>query len=419
MPKEQEGKDGGEDGATPNHITETEQCTALEQRQGRKLNEISRKLSLILSAIENLTETLKENQTSARQETSADNSSAITEITNVLTQLSERIPPQTSSQPTTTTSAPIYEDEASKIKTAMSNLWSYKLNKRKEAYWNMVKNQGHRDKYQDWVEREKIIVPRFLQKKEFTNEHEDQKAVRAKAALNDFKAEIELRDLRAKQHEERYKQLDEEMERCLKTKGDERVINSLLQMWRSETNYQESISVKRWQRSAKWLDDYETKFLQEYHDKNSFFKTTDDQAEETRPFARTYSQAVRSEQNNRHPDIQIELQNTPRHTDTPRPKARKQRNPQTSNIPRPAYLQPSNGPRSQYQQPSNILKPISKTPRYQQPPGSQGYSNRERQSRDYLRRPIQPEPYNQNINIELDDDNDYFLDQTSSTETLT
>lgn len=61
MPKEQEGKDG-EDGATPNNVTETEQCTALEQRQGRKLNEISRKLSLILSAIENLTETIKENQ---------------------------------------------------------------------------------------------------------------------------------------------------------------------------------------------------------------------------------------------------------------------------------------------------------------------------------------------------------------------
>ena len=151
----------------------------------------------------------------------------------------------------------------------------------------MVKNQGHRDKYQDWIEREKIIVPRFLQKKEFTNEHEDQKAVRAKAAL---KAEIELRDLRAKQHEERYKQLDEEMERCLKTKGDERVINSFIQMWRSETNYQESISVKRWKRSAKWLDDYETKFLQEYHDKN-FFKTIDDPAEEPRPFERTYSQS--------------------------------------------------------------------------------------------------------------------------------
>lgn len=113
----------------------------------------------------------------------------------------------------------------------MLNLWSYKLHKRKKAYWNMVKNQGHRDKYQDWIEREKIIVPKFLQKKEFTNEHDYQKAVRAKAALNDFKAEIELRDLRAKQHEERYKQLDEEMERCLKTKGDERVINSLIQMW--------------------------------------------------------------------------------------------------------------------------------------------------------------------------------------------
>ena len=49
----------------------------------------------------------------------------------------------------------------------------------------MVKNQGHRDKYQDWIEQEKNIVPRYLQKKKFSNEHEDQKAFRAKAALND------------------------------------------------------------------------------------------------------------------------------------------------------------------------------------------------------------------------------------------
>ena len=57
MPKEQEGKDG-DDGAKPNNVTETEQCTPLEQRQGRKLNEISRELSLILSTVENLTETI-------------------------------------------------------------------------------------------------------------------------------------------------------------------------------------------------------------------------------------------------------------------------------------------------------------------------------------------------------------------------
>ena len=49
----------------------------------------------------------------------------------------------------------------------------------------MVKNQGHRNKYQDMVERENIIVLRFLQKKEFNYEHEDKKAVRGKAVVND------------------------------------------------------------------------------------------------------------------------------------------------------------------------------------------------------------------------------------------
>ena len=139
----------------------------------------------------------------------------------------------------------------------------------------MVKNQGHRNKYQDWLERENIIVPRFLQKKEFNYEHEDQKAVRGKAVLNDFKAEIELRDLRAKQHEQRYQQLDEEMERCLMAKSGGRVASILIQMWKAETSYQGTISNRRWRRSARWLDDYETKFLEEYRNRNPFFKRTE------------------------------------------------------------------------------------------------------------------------------------------------
>ena len=147
----------------------------------------------------------------------------------------------------------------------MANLWSFKLLKRKDAYWNMVKNQEHQDKYQDCVKWENNIVPRSLQIKEFNYDNYEQacqKAVRGKAAFNDFKAEIEFRDLRAKQHEQRCKQLGEEMESCLKTKSSGRVFSTLIQMLNTETSLQETISNRRWQHRARWLNEYETNFLQ-------------------------------------------------------------------------------------------------------------------------------------------------------------
>lgn len=192
------------------------------------------------------------------------------------------------------------------------------------------------------------------------------------------------------------------MELCLKTKGDERVVNNLIQMWRAETNYQESISIKRWQRSAKWLENYETTFLQEYRDKNSFFKPIDDPPQETRSFASTYAQAARTDQNNRQPTLQSDLQTRTRHLDTPRPKARKQRNPRTSTIPRPVNQQQSNILRPQYPHETGILRQVNTATRYQRPREFQRQANRERQSTDLLRRQTSP------INIELDDENEYF-----------
>ena len=399
MPKGQTEKDG-DDGATAINVTETEQHTALEQRQGPKLNEISRKLSLILTAIEHLTETVKENQTPTRQETSTDSSSTLSEISNVLTQLSERIPSQAPSQPTTTSSNTDNEDEATRIKTGMANLWSFKLTKRKEAYWNMVENQGHRNKYQDWLERENIIVPRFLQKKEFNYEHEDQKAVRGKAVLNDFKAEIELRDLRAKQHEQRYQQLDEEMERCLKAKSGGRVASILIQMWKAETTYQETISNRRWRRSARWLDDYETKFLEEYRNRNPFFKKTEDQIEEPVTDTQRPNQASGTEQGIRNnTGTQNDFENATRQRDTPRPRMYKQRYSRPQNIQRPRNTQPSFAPLQ------------NNKPDYQRPSTSREHTNRDVPSGNLSSRPRLNGLSGQTINIELDDDSDYFLDK--------
>ena len=40
-----------------------------------------------------------------------------------------------------------------------------KLQKRRDAYWGMVKNNGHSEVYKRQIAEEPLVLPRYLQKK--------------------------------------------------------------------------------------------------------------------------------------------------------------------------------------------------------------------------------------------------------------
>ena len=115
-------------------------------------------------------------------------------------------------------------------------------------------------------------MPKYLQRKQFNNEHPEQRKIREAAVLNDFKTEIDLKSLRASQQEEKVKRLDSEMETLFKERSSSSAAKILLDMWKAQASQNEKISHRRWLKNEKWLSDYEENFIQSYMSSNPFFK---------------------------------------------------------------------------------------------------------------------------------------------------
>ena len=128
---------------------EASQSSGLEAREGRKLNEISKKLSLILTAIETLTDTINNNNNKSSNRTEADLiNPALNEMTKVLSNFADKV---TSNQETqcrqNTQKSLLAEEEALRIKSNISNTWEFKLKKRRDEFWGQTKNEGHKETY--------------------------------------------------------------------------------------------------------------------------------------------------------------------------------------------------------------------------------------------------------------------------------
>lgn len=291
MPK---GKGGQEDGLSERSKQDSpvdpQPSSSLEQRESRQLKEISKKLSLILTAIETLTNAITDRNVQINSPNNETISPALTEMTQVLNDISSNITSsrEQNTEMLTRTQTLQAEEQALKIKTLWSNKWDFKMKKRKEAFWNMVKNKGHYETYEQWICAEITVVPRYLQRKKFINEQPNQQAVRASAALNDYRAEIELQKLRADQNKERYLQIDKEMFEFIEEKSTGQTRQILTDIWEKETARNESISKRRWKKNERWLQQYEDSFKEEYKDKNQnpFFKTFKE--------TNTYNKEIRS-----------------------------------------------------------------------------------------------------------------------------
>ncbi|MCG8047965.1 MAG: hypothetical protein N0E48_20490 [Candidatus Thiodiazotropha endolucinida] len=178
-------------------------------------------------------------------------------------------------QPTTTTEAcsqTLAENEATKVKAQITKIWDAKLERRKDAYWNYVKNKGHNDMYSKWLNSDQIVIPQYLQKKQFNNEHPDQRKLREAAVLHDFKTETDLRGLRASQQQEKAQRIDGEMETLFQDRCSGNAAKILSQMWKAQVSQNEKISHKRWLKNEKWLTNYEENFKNSHVTSNPYFK---------------------------------------------------------------------------------------------------------------------------------------------------
>lgn len=70
------------------------------------------------------------------------------------------------------------KNEAFRIRKSMNKIWRNNLNQRKQAFWNMLKNENTSVIYVDWFSRENAIIPKKFQSKTFANEPEELKKIR-------------------------------------------------------------------------------------------------------------------------------------------------------------------------------------------------------------------------------------------------
>ena len=146
------------------------------------------------------------------------------------------------------------------------------MDNNKDAYWNHVKKKRHSNTNSRWLNGEIIVIPQYLQRKQFNNKHPYQRKIREAAVLNDFKTEIDLRSLRSSQQEENVKRLYSKMETLFKERNSLSAAKILLDMWKEQASQKEKISHRRWLKIEKWLRDYEENFIQPHMSWNPFFK---------------------------------------------------------------------------------------------------------------------------------------------------
>jgi hypothetical protein len=265
-------------------ITETdeENYNPFQQHVTKSIEDISRTLGKISQTLTKVLKYMTENVRTEAPVTQVSNIDP-NNLTMTLNAINDLVDVTRQQQPILLESNQItLQQEACKIKSSLSNIWNVNLSKRRQEYWQHLRNENQRKTYEEWKKSTPIILPQKLQMKEIQGEPDDQRRKRERQVLDNYRTEIELLELRSQSHAARVKQIDDEMDTLFgqKTNGQREIL--LKKLWRDECNHEEEISNKRWQsKNAVWLKKYAESFIKEYDNKNPFIKTNTQYTENT------------------------------------------------------------------------------------------------------------------------------------------
>lgn len=259
------------------------------------LKDISTKLSEILTAIKDLTVIVQENKQSVPMEATTE---VITEISQAIKGIDQKLPGVSKRIENDLICVgnegdDYYTSEAMRIKNSLCNVWERKVQARKDAYWAKVRYHGNVQFYERWIQESPVIVPRKLQMFEFNNENEDQKILRERAVIQNFRTEIEMDKLKIASCAERVRRLDTEMEEIVFSKCSGRIADYVMDLYRRNVKHNEDISHKRWQSNEKWLTTYEENFKRDYANSSPFFKPRTNRHQQHQPERKSYADAVK------------------------------------------------------------------------------------------------------------------------------
>ena len=83
----------------------------------------------------------------------------------------------------------------------------------------MLRNENTAKVCETWINNSPPIIPRKMQMKPIKGEPKSQTKLREKQVIQNFQTEIELMKLRAESYEEKFKNIDSEMEELINKKS--------------------------------------------------------------------------------------------------------------------------------------------------------------------------------------------------------
>lgn len=141
-------------------------------------------------------------------------------------------------------------------------MWYKLLNQRKQAYWNVIKNENLADTYEIWKNREQIILPRKFRIKSIDSETSEETQIRANLALQRFKTEIALLRLRVPKFKNKFENCDEAITEEISKTCSGLIAEKLQELWKSQVSREEAKSQQILGTKKVWFDEYEKKLWQ-------------------------------------------------------------------------------------------------------------------------------------------------------------
>lgn len=228
--------------------------------QSDKLDEIREQLILLN---ENLRETrtfFMEFLENWRQERNSTRDTVLNSLGRITSQVDE-LNSQMIDLPNVTllndTNAIWIQKEAFRIRRNMNKIWRNNLNQRKQAFWNMLKNENTSVIYVDWFSRDNAIIPKKFQSKTFPNEPEEQKKIKEALSLEKMKAQAKLHHAIAERNKTKFEEKDREMLNEIEKISSVHVRQQLQELWRNDCKKQEEKSQNLWEVKKSWFEKFE------------------------------------------------------------------------------------------------------------------------------------------------------------------
>ena len=149
------------------------------------------------------------------------------------------------------------KNEAFRIRKSMNKIWRNNLNQRKQAFWNMLKNENTSVIYVDWFSRENAIIPKKFQSKTFANEPEELKKIKEALSLEKMKAQAKLHHAVAVRNKAKFEEKGREMLNEIEKVSSVHVRQQLQELWRNDCKKQEEKSQNLWEVKKSWFKKFE------------------------------------------------------------------------------------------------------------------------------------------------------------------